>query len=1485
MTITELSIKRPPLVIVIFTFLLALGFFGYSQLNYELLPDVTPPIVTVTSVYPGASPKEVETMITKEIEDAVTNVENIKKVTGWSLESVSFVVVEFNQSAESNTALQEVQRRVNETLVELPDDAETPVVSKFSINEMPILRIGAVSDLADKDFYEFMKETVKSRISRLEGVGSMALIGGAEREIQINVDKNKLESRGLSMLEILETVKRSNLDIPAGKVKDADGQYTVRLTGKIETLRTIENIVVRDIPEYGKVKIKDVAEVFDGTAETVSISRLNNKTALGIMIIAQTDANAVLVSDLVKKELAEVANEYSSTGVRFDIAQDASVFTLESADAVKFDLMMAVVLVGLVMLAFLHSIRNSIIIMVAIPCSLISTFIAMYLLGFTLNLMTLLALSLVIGILVDDSIVVLENIYRHLEMGKDKVTASIHGRNEIGFTALSITLVDVVVFLPLALLDGMVGNLVRQFAVVVVVSTMMSLFVSFTITPMLASRYSKIEDLGKNNLAGRFSAWFENIFKTLSSQYVSLLRITLNRKWVVITVSTLLMFSSFALLPAGLIGGEFLTPTDKGELQMIIELDPGAKLERTNQVTREIENQLLARPEVVKVFTNVGSSEEGFIGSYSNNVSEMIITLVPKEEREKNINELGVEYKNIAREIPGVKARVSPIMIFGSSDMAPVAVGISGPDYHDVEKVAAKIEDIFMLTPGTSDINVSSQPGKPEIQIDVDRERMAALGLSLDYVGMELRVALNGDNSAKLRDGDTEFDIRVGYDEFDKNNPNDIENFAFINAAGEKIYLKQFANVVWATGPSKLERKYRNSSITVMSRALGRASGDIGEDIKREIDKLDLPAGVNITYENDLEMQDESFGSLGLAFLAAILFVYLILAALYNSFIYPLSVLLTIPLAIIGALYGLALTMQNITIMSLLGMIILVGLVGKNAIILVDRINQNRNEGKSVTDAIMEAAKTRLRPILMTTLTLVFGVMPIALSTGAANELKTGLAVVLIGGLTSSLFLTLLLVPVMYIEIDKFKEFLLRIKSRLVKEGSGVSIKNAGKIATIAIFVLLASSGLRAQSLSLSMDEAVNIALENNRDIKIALLSNKQAGKKVTEAYGNLLPEISMEGTYVRNTKTPVFYLPSDFFGMPGGGSIPVEIGEKNVYEGYVNFQMPIYNGAIYPGIRAANLNEKINVENIRGVKSKTVTETKKAYLQVLALQQQLSLIEQSIERAGQRLNDVKNLFQQDMAADVDTLTAYIGLVNLKPVKLKLINAVENSKQALLFIMGIDENKQVILTDNFLLQADSQIDNARNNALPNRPEINSLELAVAAADEMERVEFANHLPSLNAFGRLKIEAQAGDYKFNDYNWPTSSYVGLQLSIPIFSGLKTSAKVEQAKIEKVKTIEQLDNLKEYIDLEISTSFSAMTEAKANVEARQKTVKLAERNYDMIRSRYTNGLSNLSDLLDAELMLNQAKINLITEVYNYSNAKAEYEYALGIVFAEN
>jgi HAE1 family hydrophobic/amphiphilic exporter-1 len=516
MSITELAIKRPSLIVVIFAILGFMGWVSYQQLSYELLPKFSSPVVTVSTVYPGASPSEVENSVTKRVEDAISAMENIVSVRSTSQEGFSFVMVELTQSANVDLALQDAQRKVNAIGSQLPDQSKTPVLTKFAIDELPIMRMGVSSNLPATEFYQVVKKQVQPALSKIPGVAEITLIGGEEREVRVNVDANKLQAYNLSLLQITQAINQANLDFPTGRVKNSDEQVLVRLAGKFSSIEDLKNLVVATTAN-GSIKLQEVAEVQDSRKDVKNINRISGRTSIGMLIRKQSDANAVEVSKQVRQELEKLEKSYQATNMKFDIAQDASVFTMDAANAVTHDLMMAVLLVALVMLVFLHSLRNSFIVMLAIPASMISTFIAMYMLDFSLNLMTLLALSLVVGILVDDSIVVLENIYRHLEMGKNRVQASIEGRKEIAFTAISITLVDVVVFLPLSLVSGLIANILRQFSVVVVVSTLLSLFVSFTVTPLLASRLSKVEHLSNKSFFGRIGLWFEKFSGTCTS--------------------------------------------------------------------------------------------------------------------------------------------------------------------------------------------------------------------------------------------------------------------------------------------------------------------------------------------------------------------------------------------------------------------------------------------------------------------------------------------------------------------------------------------------------------------------------------------------------------------------------------------------------------------------------------------------------------------------------------------------------------------------------------------------------------------------------------------------------------------------------------------------------------------------------------------------------------------------------------------------------
>ena len=1035
MTITELSIKRPTLVVVVFTVLGVLGIFSYMQLKYELLPKITPPYVTITTIYPGASPAEVETSVTKIIEDAVSGIDRVSNVYATSSEGISLVSLEFNMSADVNVALQDAQRKVSEVGSKLPSGVKNPTFSKFALDELPVLRIGATGNIPSRRFFKLVDDHVRPRLAKLEGVGQITLVGGDEREIKVNIDEEKLRSCGLSLLQVDQMIRSSNIDFPTGKVEQGAAQYIVRLAGKYRSLDDLRRLVVGQTRGGGNIRIADIAEVEDGRKDYTQLSRINGKSSVGIIVQKQGDANAVEVSRTVRGEMLTLEREYSAAGLVFEVAQDGSTFTVEAADAVKHDLLLAIIFVAIVMLAFLHSIRNSLIVLIAIPSSLVSTFIMILAFGFSLNLMTLLGLSLVIGILVDDSIVVLENIHRHLEMGDERRVAALRGRNEIGFAALSITMVDVVVFVPLALVSGLIGNIMREFALVVVSSTLMSLFVSFTITPLLASRFSKLERMTAGSLLGGFSFWFEKQFHGLTAGYLKTLEWSLLHRGRTALMAAGLLLASLLLPLSGFIGTEFMPQSDRGEFTVTMELPSGSSLENTNYVTLDAERMVFSFPEVDRVFTNVGVSTEGFVGQSSNYLTELNVTLVPRENRNRSTDQISELIKKNIQKIPGVKVRTNPIGIFGTANQSPIALLVSAPDYGRALNAAGGIADVVRTIPGTSDVRLSSEAGKPEMQIEIDREKMAGLGLTLGEVGEALRIAFNGDDESKFREGTDQYPIRVVLDRFDRSRTSDIGSLTFANRRGQLVQLNQFASIGLAAGPTKLQRQNRNYAVTINSQAVARPAGSIVADIRSAIAKNPLPQGVDITYLGDEKNRSESFASLLLALAAAILFVYMIMVALYDSFVYPFVVLFSIPVAVIGAFLALALTMKALNIFTMLGIIMLVGLVGKNAILLVDRTNQMRREkGLPVHDALVEAAQTRLRPILMTTASMVVGMSPIAFSLSSGSEFKSGLAWALIGGLLSSLLLTLVLVPVVYAQVDRWRAALANLRFPLFGE-------------------------------------------------------------------------------------------------------------------------------------------------------------------------------------------------------------------------------------------------------------------------------------------------------------------------------------------------------------------------------------------------------------------------------------------------------------------
>ncbi len=1023
MTLTELAIKRPSLIIVIFAVMVFLGIVSYFALNYELLPKYSQPVLVVVTPYPGASPGEVENSVTKKIEDAVSSLEDIDNIQSTSAEGNSVVVIIFKTSADMDRALENATRKVNNMVYLLPKDVRPPIINNFSMDDIPIMRLGITANIPSTEVYDLVKNKIKPLVSTINGISQVDLVGGEEREIRINVNNEKLRARNISILQVTQAIQSANMEFPTGKIKDQNQQVIIRLSGKFANIDDLRNLVVAVDAGNSPVRLSDIAEIQDAKKEISSISRINGENSVGLLIFKQPDGNEVEISRKVRESISHIEAMYKTQGLKFSIANDTSEFTLISANQVMKDLLLAICLVALVMMVFLHSLRNSFIVMVAIPASLISVFTAMYMMHFSLNIISLIAMSLVIGILVDDSIVVLENIYRHLEMGKDRRQASIEGRNEIGFTAISITLVDVVVFLPMAVISSAISGLLRQFALVVVVSTLLSLFVSFTVTPLLASRMAKQERFRKGSLLERFTSWFENSLNAFTEYYSRILDWSLRHKVLVLVSITILFFASLSLVIGGFIGSEFVSMGDRGEIIIELEMPKNATIEQTNQATLQAEHYLLTRPEVVSVFTSVGSTTSFFEAGGSAYKSEIHIKMVEKEKRTLTSEQFALDMKkDLMTRVPGSKIRSTIVSLMGTSDMDPIQVVLSGPNIDTLTNWSDKVMAAMKKVPGTYEVKLSVETGNPEVDIRIDKDKLADLGLSTSMVGMTLQNAFSGNTDAKYRDGDNEYDINVVMDQFDRKSINDISGLSLTNNRGQMIQLSQFATLRPSSGTTVLQRYNRMPSVTVECQVIGRPVGTVGDDVMKKVKSMHMPEEITVIPEGDMKYQAEAFGSLGIAFLASILFVYLIMVALYDSFLDPFVVLFSIPLAIIGALLALGLTMQSMTIFSILGMIMLIGLVGKNAILLVDFTNQMKGEGHNTREALILAGKVRMRPILMTTLAMIFGMLPIALATGAGSEWKNGMAWALIGGLTSSLMLTLVVVPVVYFMFDRMKE-------------------------------------------------------------------------------------------------------------------------------------------------------------------------------------------------------------------------------------------------------------------------------------------------------------------------------------------------------------------------------------------------------------------------------------------------------------------------------
>ena len=1031
MNITEIAIKRPSLIVVMFGIFILMGVIGFMNLSYELLPDFSQPVVVIKTMYPGAEPHEVENTVSRKLEDALSNLEGIDYMETYSLPNASVIIVNLKYGTDLDNTMQNAQRYIDNIKNDLPDEILSPQMSKVSPNDLPIMSISATADLPPTVFYQKMKDDFLPRLQQLNGVAEITMLGGEEREIQIKVDQEKLKHYKISLIQLVEAIKQSGIDIPSGEVKTDKEYHSVRLIGKFRDVEQIMNVQVAMAAPGSPVYVKDVASVIDGIKEITSVSRYNGKNGIGILLKKQGDANAVDVSKLVRKTLKDIETENADDGIKFEIADDSTTNTIAAVNSVVDDLILAVILVSVVMLLFLHSYRNSLIVLISIPTSLVTAFAMMWILGYTLNLMTLLAMSLIIGILVDDSIVIIENIQRHLDMGKDKRQAALDGRMEIGFSALSITLVDVVVFAPILFLHVFVAGMLKQFSVVVITSTLTSLLVGFTLTPWLASRLGKKEDMKPTNPLNRFLLWFEEQLKNFIDWYGRQLDWVLDHKLIFSGIVLALFVMTAVIMKQDIIGAEMMSTGDQGKIRLNLEFDKTTTIKQNNIVSQKVENFILDQPEVSTLFSNVAGPSTGIgsLGLGSPYISEFTIQLKPLEERKvSTVSYMKWLKKELNRQFPGINFSLSELGLIPRSE--PIKITLSSSDPKLLAETAQKLKETVETIPGADNVRLSVEEGNPEYKVIPDKDKMQRMGLTTGYVGMTLRTAFNGNDDATLIDNGTEYSIMIKLDDFDRRNYEDVENLTIINPKKTPVKVSQFASVVQDNSPSMLERINRQPAITLTSEAFGRPSGTLAEDVVKHLEKNPLPKGVKLTWESDVKTQNESFGALSSVMIISFILIYLIMVALYDNYIYPFVALFGIPMAVIGAFLALNLTLNNITLFALLGMIMLMGLVTKNAILIVDFTNQLKEKGLHYRQALIEAGKERMRPILMTTMAMTIGMLPIALAKGTASEWKNGLAWVIIGGLLSSLVLTVYVVPMVYYIVDSIKEKLNKRKAK-----------------------------------------------------------------------------------------------------------------------------------------------------------------------------------------------------------------------------------------------------------------------------------------------------------------------------------------------------------------------------------------------------------------------------------------------------------------------
>lgn len=1011
MKLTDISLKRPVFATVIIIALVAIGLVSYTGLPVNDMPDVDMPYVSATIVLPGASPDQMETKVSQEVEEALGQISGVKHLTTTVAEGVSNTVIEFELDKSPDLAVEEVRTKLGAIRGELPQDIEEPVISKFDISAAPILSLVVTGSLNERELSRLVEDDISKKLNTVKGVGAVNTYGSMEREIQIKLDKEKLDAYGITVAEAVGSLGTDNLDIPSGKLTNGENEITLRTSGSIQKVEDFNNILVakRDGTE---IRVGDIAQVIDGVKEKETMAFYQGKPSIGIDIIKQSGGNTVEAAEALKTEISKLQSSLPKD-VKINIVRDNSVNIRNTVDDVMSTVIEGCILAVLIVFLFLGELGSTAISAITLPASIITTFTLMKLMNFSLNTMSLMGISLAVGLLIDDAIVVIENIVRHLHMGKPPLQAAKEGTSEIGLAVMATTFAVVAVFLPIAMVSGIMGKFFIQFGLTVAFSLLVSLFISFTLIPMLASKYIKHEKEGerKRGVIGRLLQRFNHQINKLAGLYTGLLHYVLKHRFITLAFAGAIFIAVVSLVP--LLGSSFVPKQDACQLNIVADLDSGLTLEAAEKKANELESALKKYPQIQYVYTTVKPD-----------TINIFVKISEKADRKETVWELAGDIRRDLQEMPGIDAAVNT----GSGltgEGKEVQYHLTGNDFTKLQNYAVQVKRIMSETEGAVDVGLSYKGGKPETRLEVDRDKAADLGVNTAAVGDTLRTLFNGIVVSQYETNKDRYDVRLSIKDEQRKNFDSLSGI-YVPSSNENgtltVPLEQVTKNVFGTSSSTINRYDKAREILVEANLEGVSSGSFDKMFRENLkNKADTPEGITISSGGNQEAMAEGMQSMILALLMGVLFIFLILAAQFESYIDPLAIMFSLPLAMIGAVLALFLTGSDLSVTAMIGIIMLMGLVTKNAILLIDFAKQQREAGVSRAEALIQAGNTRLRPILMTTLAMIFGMIPTALATGIGSEMRSPMAYAIIGGLITSTLLTLVVVPVIYSVLDDLK--------------------------------------------------------------------------------------------------------------------------------------------------------------------------------------------------------------------------------------------------------------------------------------------------------------------------------------------------------------------------------------------------------------------------------------------------------------------------------